>query len=211
MPTSRIGRPWPLLTGERGHYELLAGRDPLPYLHAMMAMASRGGMLPEQVWDAAAIPSRRLFPGHPSGSAMPLAWAHAEFVKLALSVHGSKPWDCPATVWERYRVQRSAPRRSVWLEQAPTARISTGSDALLCLHEASLVHWGVEGWRDAADIRTHPVPELGVHVALLPSARLRTGQHIDFTWRRQESGEWIGVDHRLELVDDEHDARGTSP
>lgn len=208
---SGSGRPWPLLTGERGHYELLAGRDPLPYLHAMMAMASRGGMLPEQVWDTAAIPSRRLSPGHPSGSAMPLAWAHAEFVKLALSVHGSKPWDCPAAVWERYRGQQSTPRRGVWLEQAPTMRIGVGSDALLCLREPALVHWGVDGWHDTTDIRTHPVPGLDVHVAVLPSASLRAGQRIDFTWRHQESGEWVGVDHRLELLDDGPDMQGTTP
>jgi glucoamylase len=43
------GRPCPLLTGERGHYELAAGRDPLPYLEAIAAMASPGGMIPEQV------------------------------------------------------------------------------------------------------------------------------------------------------------------
>ena len=36
------GRGWPLLTGERGHYELAAGRDPLPFLEAMTAMASPG-------------------------------------------------------------------------------------------------------------------------------------------------------------------------
>jgi glucoamylase len=29
------GRFWPLLTGERGHYELAAGRDCRPFLHAM--------------------------------------------------------------------------------------------------------------------------------------------------------------------------------
>jgi glucoamylase len=57
----------PLLTGERGHYELAAGRDPLSYLEAMIAMASPGGMLPEQVWDADPIPSRRLLPGRPTG------------------------------------------------------------------------------------------------------------------------------------------------
>jgi glucoamylase len=57
------GRGWMALTGERGHYELAAGRDPLPYLEAMTAMASPGGMLPEKVWDADPVPSRRLMPG----------------------------------------------------------------------------------------------------------------------------------------------------
>lgn len=45
------GRGWPLLTGERGHYELAAGRDPAPYLRAMERFAA-GGLLPEQIWDA---------------------------------------------------------------------------------------------------------------------------------------------------------------
>ena len=49
------GRAWPLLTGERGHYELSCGRDPLPFLLAMTRMTSMGGMLPEQVWDAAPV------------------------------------------------------------------------------------------------------------------------------------------------------------
>ena len=59
-PGTGIGRGWPLLTGERGHYELEAGNDPLPYLAAMAAMASPGGMIPEQIWDAAPLPGRRL-------------------------------------------------------------------------------------------------------------------------------------------------------
>ncbi len=46
-----IGRPWPLLTGERGHYALCAGEDALPYLEAMNRMSGRGKLIPEQVWD----------------------------------------------------------------------------------------------------------------------------------------------------------------
>ena len=90
-------------------------------------------------------------------------------------------------------------------------RIGVGSDALLCLREPALVHWGIDGWHDTTDIRTHPVPGLDVHVAVLPSASLRAGQRIDFTWRHQESGEWVGVDHRLELLDDGPDMQGTTP
>ena len=54
------GRPWPLLTGERGHYALIRGEDALPYLRSMAATASAGGMIPEQVWDAEDIPARLL-------------------------------------------------------------------------------------------------------------------------------------------------------
>ncbi len=46
-----VGRSWPILTGERGHYELAAGHDPLPYHRALERMANAGGMLAEQLWD----------------------------------------------------------------------------------------------------------------------------------------------------------------
>src|SRR6185312_10354605 len=39
-----IGRAWPLLTGERGHYALVAGDDPLPYLEWMAAMTGSAGL-----------------------------------------------------------------------------------------------------------------------------------------------------------------------
>ena len=82
---SGIGRAWPLLAGERGHAELLQGRDRTPYLEAMAQMTGRGGLIPEQVWDTDPIPARGLYPGRPTGSAMPLVWAHAEFLKLLLA------------------------------------------------------------------------------------------------------------------------------
>lgn len=97
------GRAWPLLTGERGHYALLAGEDPWPYLLAMSNMSGVNGMLPEQVWDTEAIAEKNLLPGKPTGSAMPLAWTHAEFIKLLLSIRRGRAVDCPRVVLERYR------------------------------------------------------------------------------------------------------------
>jgi glucoamylase len=37
-------------------------------------------MIPEQVWDAPDIPERFLFNGYPTGSGMPLVWAHSEYI-----------------------------------------------------------------------------------------------------------------------------------
>ena len=75
-----IGRIWPLLTGERAHFELAAGRpaEAERLRQALESFAGAEGLLPEQIWDAADIPERELFAGRPSGSAMPLVWAHAE-------------------------------------------------------------------------------------------------------------------------------------
>ncbi len=73
-----VGRAWPLLTGERGHYELAAGRDPGPFLAAMERFAGKENLLTEQVWDEADRPELHLWRGLPTEAAMPLAWAHAD-------------------------------------------------------------------------------------------------------------------------------------
>ncbi|HEX5972505.1 MAG TPA: glycoside hydrolase family 15 protein [Gemmatimonadaceae bacterium] len=99
-----VGRPWPLLAGERAHYELAAGRPEaaVHLLGVMRAQASDGGMLPEQVWDGQDIPERELFNGRPSGGAMPLVWAHAEYAKLVRSLHDGRVFDMPQQGYERY-------------------------------------------------------------------------------------------------------------
>jgi glucoamylase len=99
-----VGRAWPLLTGERAHYELAAGDRPraLDLLGAMEGFANTCGMLPEQVWDADDIPGHRLFRGRPTGSAMPLVWSHAEYVTLCRSLRDGKVFDCPPPALHRY-------------------------------------------------------------------------------------------------------------
>ena len=97
------GRGWPLLTGERGHYELAAGRSPRPYLRAMEVFANGAGLLPEQVWDERTDrPEAGLFLGRPTGSAMPLMWAHAEYIRLLRSTHDGVVFDRISAVADRY-------------------------------------------------------------------------------------------------------------
>jgi glucoamylase len=193
------GRGWPLLTGERGHYELAAGRDPLPYLEAMTAMASPGGMLPEQVWDADPIPSRRLMPGRPTGSAMPLVWAHAEFIKLLISRQLGQPVDRPRTVWRRYRARRPTARHAFWGLHAPVDSVHAGERLAIALPRPGIVHWGREGWREVADEPTRD-SGLGFQIAALEVGRLPPGERVEFTWRWQETGAWQGRDYTVVVL-----------
>jgi glucoamylase len=98
-----IGRAWPIFAGERGEYELAAGGSATARLAAMAGAANEGGMLPEQVWDDNP-PSGQ--PGFPTGegtlSATPLAWSHAQFVRLAWSIDAGRPVEQPAIVACRY-------------------------------------------------------------------------------------------------------------
>ncbi|MCB0994009.1 MAG: hypothetical protein KDB21_02880 [Acidimicrobiales bacterium] len=129
-----IGRPWPLLTGERGHYAYQAGEDPSPYLRSMVAMAGPGQLLPEQVWDAATLAERLLETGRPTGSAMPLAWAHAEFVKLATCAARGRPIEMLDEVVARYSTPRSA-QCWFWRVDAPLDAVPAGV-AVVVDHEA---------------------------------------------------------------------------
>jgi glucoamylase len=190
------GRGWPLLTGERGHYELAAGRDPLPYLEAMCHMASPGGMLPEQVWDAARIPARRLLPGRPTGSAMPLVWAHAEFIKLLISRQLGHPVDRPRTVWQRYRGRRPIPRLAFWWPHAQIRAIPAGAAFAVALPGPAMVHWGQSGWQEIADVLTVD-SGLGFDVAVLETSPLPPGTRIDFTWQWQDFRGWHNRDYAV--------------
>jgi glucoamylase len=90
-----LGRLWPLLTGERGEYELAAGRPATAQLAALAASANDGGMLPEQVWDGRA-PSTKA--GGGTRSATPFGWAHAQLVRLAWSAAAGRPVERPGIV-----------------------------------------------------------------------------------------------------------------
>ena len=193
------GRPWPLLTGERGHYELLAGNDPLPYLGAMAAMAGRGGMLPEQVWDADPLPERRLYPGSATGSAMPLVWAHAEFIKLAHSRAAGHPVDRPDAVWRRYAGQRPQPGLAVWTPGAPVETIFPGEDLCICLPRPASVHFRSGDDTDSITIETTPAG-LGLHRATLPTETLDTGDVVHVSIEADTADETLQGNYRIEVT-----------
>jgi glucoamylase len=101
-----IGRNWPIFGGERGEYELLAGNTSAARgrLAHMAAAANDGNMLPEQVWAPDFPPAGQ--PGFPLGegtfSATPLAWSHAQYVRLAWSIQAGQPVERPSIVADRY-------------------------------------------------------------------------------------------------------------
>ena len=98
------GRAWPLLGGERAHFELAAGHDVKSFITAFEQFSSVGGMLPEQVWDHEDLPAEGMFKGRSAGSAQPLVWAHAEYLKLLRSVSDGKIFDTLSVVANRYAV-----------------------------------------------------------------------------------------------------------
>ena len=139
-----IGRPWPLLAGERGHYAAQAGDDYSIYLDSMQQMTGPGQLLPEQVWDADPIPERFLEPGHPTGSAMPLAWAHAEFAKLATYRMRGRPIEQSPAVVERFLADDHSAKTWHWRMNAKFDRLPPGRTVLIDHHESFTLTIGTE-------------------------------------------------------------------
>jgi glucoamylase len=193
-----VGRGWPLLTGERGHFALAAGQDPLPFLEAMNAMTSDAGMLPEQVWDAAPLPERSLYPGRPSGSAMPLAWAHGEFVKLAVSFGLGLPFDRPESVWERYAGARPVANTWIWTTGAPVTSLPNEKDLWLLFECPVILHWGCDGWQRVRDTHSRP-SGLGLQGVRLTASDMEDCGSLDFTWRWQDGGHWSGEEFHVQV------------
>jgi glucoamylase len=194
------GRGWPLLTGERGHYALLAGEDPLSYLSAMAAMTGSAGMLPEQVWDSAPIPKYCLEPGKPSGSAMPLVWAHAEFIKLSVSRALGYPVDRPVATWNRYQGVRPDVSHDIWGPRYHPRHITVRHRFAIVLRAPARVHWGVNGWQDVRDIETRDAG-LDVHIAELPLDGITASGTVQFTFFWLDQNSWEGQDYEVHVTE----------
>ena len=99
-----IGRLWTFLTGERGEYEIAAGdlSAARKRLDTLAAFANDGLMIPEQVWDRSESPSEAFQFGAGTGSATPLAWSMAQFIRLALNLQHGRNLETPDLVAQRY-------------------------------------------------------------------------------------------------------------
>jgi len=93
-----VGRIWPVFTGERGEYEVARHGDASLYLDSMLRFANSGGMIPEQIWDEADSTSSEFSFGSGTGSATPLAWSMAQFLRLVVSVQEKRIVEQPGVV-----------------------------------------------------------------------------------------------------------------
>ncbi len=197
---SGIGRLWPLLTAERAHYEIAAGRldQARRLLATFEASASVGGLLPEQIWDSDDIPERELFLGRPSGSAMPLVWAHAEHIKLLRSLRDGGVFDMPPQAYARYVKSKPEPAPIVWRAASKITRIAAGRILRLELLEAASVHWSSDNWATTTDSQSHAT-DLGIFLCDLPTQALAAGVEVRFTILWTERGKWDGNDFLVKV------------
>lgn len=196
-----IGRAWPLLTGERAHYELAAGHSDaaVRLLRAMEAFTNDGGLIPEQIWDAADIPDRELYCGKPSGSAMPLGWAHAEYVKLRRSLFDQRVFDLPPQTVQRYQVEHISSAYANWGFNYKVHSIPEGRILRVTSLAPTIVTWSKDGWK------TNQTQEsihtgIGVFITDLPTREMPAGTTISFTFTWPDENRNEGQNYEVRIV-----------
>jgi glucoamylase len=193
------GRVWPLLTGERGHYELAAGHDAKPLIRAMETLASATGLLPEQSWDSPDQPQVYMYLGRPTGSAMPLMWAHAEYVKLLRSAGDGKVSDLIADVAKRYLGGRAGRQLfEIWKFTRQMRSVKRGYVLRVQAQSSFRLHWSADEWRTVKDTPSSATT-LGVEFADIPiPAAQQAPMRFTFFWTANNS--WEGRDFQVSVV-----------
>lgn len=197
-----IGRAWPLLAAERAHYELARGdlAEARRLLAVLENSTSDGGLIPEQVWDSDDIPARELVRGKPSGSAMPLVWAHAEHVKLLRSLRDNKIFDQPPQVLARYADGQASSDLAVWRFSTQGSEIPKGRRLRIETLAPSRLRWTRDDWTTEENEDTRAT-SFGVHVIDLPTGGLAVGQRVVFTFFWPEADRWEGRDFTVTVVE----------
>ncbi|MEO7145854.1 MAG: glycoside hydrolase family 15 protein [Bryobacteraceae bacterium] len=189
------GRAWPLLTGERGHYELAAGHDVKPFIKAMEGFGSTG-LLPEQVWDQPDRPEVHMFLGQPTGSAMPLMWAHAEYIKLLRSARDGKVFDVVPEVANRYIGNREKHLLlEVWKPNRQVSSVGKGATLRIQVPAPFRLHWSSDEWRTVQDTASSPTA-LAIEFVDIPIAPTQPSP-IRFTFFWTADSRWEGRDYAV--------------
>jgi glucoamylase len=194
-----IGRGWPLLTGERAHYELALGHnDSAKKLKEDMEnFAGQGGLLPEQVWDKDQIPGHELYPGKPTGSAMPLAWAHGEYLKLIRSIKDKRVFDMPEQTVERYLKGNTLSNIKLWQFNHKIRTIPVNRMLRIETLAPATVHWTMDNWQTINDNVTTDTG-LGVHyLDIKPSSDYGP---IIFTFYWHHADTWEGTNFIINVL-----------
>jgi len=194
------GRCWPILTGERGHYELAAGRDPLPYISAIEQFANAGGMITEQLWDAEDLPDGTMKRGHPTGSAMPLCWSHAEYISLVRSRHDGVCFDRVEPAYQRYVAKPVPSRYEIWTQRHRLQRMPHGKILRIILAAKATIVWSSDNWENTHHTEALVEPGLGLWFADFETANWPAGTKFAFTFFWERGQRWEGQNWQVDIL-----------
>ena len=192
-----VGRCWPILTGERGHYELAAGHDPKPFITAMEKFANEGGMLSEQLWDVEDLPEKGMRRGRPTGAAMPLCWSHAEYLSLVRSAHDGVCFDRVDPAFQRYVVERVENSHEMWSARHPIRHMRCGRSLRLIATADAVIVWSRDGWGSTNQTEATAVGGVNLWFADLDTEDCPERSLVEFTFFWREAQRWEGRNYSV--------------
>jgi glucoamylase len=195
-----VGRAWPIMTGERGHYEIAAGGDPSPFISAMENFANAGGMISEQLWDDDERPECKMKRGQPTGAAMPLCWSHAEYLSLVRSAHDGICFDRVDPAYQRYVIMPASSEHEMWTLRHRTRHIPPGKTLRLILSDEAVAVWSTNAWTTPNRTASRQNSTLKLWFLDLPTKNLFAGSTIEFTFFWQNAQRWEGRNFSVKVA-----------
>jgi glucoamylase len=189
------GHAWPVLTGERGHYELAAGRDVGPFIRAMEGFATSTQLLPEQVWALPDLPKARMSFGRPTGGAMPLVWAHAEYIQLVRSAADGRVFSLIPEVADRYRRPRTARPMEIWKFNRQASSLPAGGTLRIQTASPFRLHWTSDEWKQRHDMNSKSIGTGHDYVDIRVPPDQTAPIRFTFLWTT--TGHWEGRDFQV--------------
>jgi glucoamylase len=157
-------------------------------------------MVPEQVWDEPDRPERSQLFGRPAGSAMPLVWAHAEYLKLLRSALDGKVFDRVDPVYERYSEPEGRKRVRHDLEihtrLRPIQSLGAGKTLRILDVEDFEVVWTDNGWHTKHATTSRALGCAGHSADIAPTAG---SSEIEWTLHWSQRDAWLGFNVRVRI------------
>jgi glucoamylase len=138
--------------------------------------------------------------GQPAGSAVPLVWAHAEYLKLLRSALDGKAFDRIDPVYERYCEPEGRRKRrrdvEIYSLHRPIHQMPEGSTLRILDERSFEVIWTDDGWRTQQKTLSHTVGSAGFSADLKPKAG---SPAMEWTIRWPDQDAWLGYNVEVKI------------
>ncbi len=156
--------------------------------------------MPEQVWDGRDLPEKELFLGRPSGSAMPLVWAHSEHIKLLRSLKDGTVFDMPPQGVERYIKNKTGSGLRIWRFNNRLSSIPLGK-TLRIETEARLWCIGAQTTGRLFQMHDGAVRAVNYYVDL-PLGHATEETTVVFTFYWPDAGHWENTNFAVRVINE---------
>jgi glucoamylase len=152
-------------------------------------------MLPEQVWDESDQAQLGMYLGRPTGSAMPLMWAHAEYIKLLRSAADGQVFDLIPIVASRYLGKKGRKDLELWKPIRQARQVAAGQILRVQAPAPFRLHWTIDEWQCYQDTVSKS-SGLAIYFVDIPVAKNQKAP-LRFTFFWTDTQRWEGQDYQV--------------